>query len=194
MNSCTSRIFAPLLALALLGPVFGACVSSSPLSITGDTGGSTGSGSTGTGGAGSGAGGQAGAACVNGTGGAAVVGAGGSSQYANFATIGQIVNYKCGGSSCHNSGTQAPTLVNDSTLYSTLTTAKAPDCMNYSLVNPGSPEQSALYLVLAGPCGCVPQMPNGCTGGDPTNPNYSCIPPDYIEGVREWIANGATQQ
>lgn len=191
MNSCTSRVLLLLLAFAVLGPAFGACVSSVPLSITGETGGSTGSG-----GSGSGTGGQAGQNCVNSTGGTGAVGAGagGSPQNATFATVGQIVMYKCGGSSCHNSGTQNPSLANDSTLYTTLTTAKAPDCMNYSLVNPGSPDQSALYLVLAGACGCVPQMPNGCTGGDPTSPNYSCLPPDYIEGVREWIANGAPQQ
>ena len=124
----------------------------------------------------------------------ALVGAGGSSPYANFATMGQIVSYRCGGSSCHNSKAQPPWLVNDSTLYPSLTTGRAPDCMNLPLVTPGAPEQSAFYLVLAGPCECVGQMPNGCTGGDPTSPEYSCIPPDYIEGVREWIANGASQQ
>jgi hypothetical protein len=168
------------------------------------SGGSSSGGSTGSGGrggsGGSGSGGSAGG-CGNGNG-SGGHGSGGSatatadagpSQYANFSTIQQIVEFKCGGSSCHNS-VQAPMFQDNSDLYNALTTSKAPDCMNLTLVQPGSPNQSAMYLAIAGLCPCVPQMPNGCTGGDPNAPQYSCIPPDYIEGVRQWIANGAPQQ
>jgi hypothetical protein len=147
----------------------------------------SGSGGSGCGGKGSGAGGQAGNSNFG-------VDGGGASPYANFATIQQIVQLKCGGSSCHNSGLQNPMFQDDSNLYSALTTDKAPDCMNYLLVKAGAPSQSAMYLAISGACPCVPQMPNGCMGGDPNGPEYSCLPPDYIEGVRQWIANGAPQQ
>ncbi|HEY6475791.1 MAG TPA: hypothetical protein VI456_04365, partial [Polyangia bacterium] len=141
-------------------------------------------------GQGSGFGGSGG---LGGSGNAATGGAG-ASPYANFATIQQIVQLRCGGSSCHNSGLQNPMFQDDSNLYSALTTDKAPDCMNYLLVKAGDPTQSAMYLAISGACPCVPQMPDGCTGGDPNGPTYSCLPPDYIEGVRQWIANGASQQ
>jgi hypothetical protein len=119
----------------------------------------------------------------------------GASPYANFSTIQQIVQFKCGGASCHNSGMQAPAFQDDANLYNALTTSKAPDCMNLTLVKAGDPSHSAMYLAISGTCGGgVPQMPDGCTGGDPNGPAYSCLPPDYIEGVRQWIANGAPQQ
>jgi hypothetical protein len=165
------------------------------------SGGSSG-GSQGSGGSGSGSGGQVAASDCGGTqgaglGGRAAVSDAGTgnddSSYANFATVQQIVQLKCGGSSCHNAG-QNPMFQDDSNLYTALTTSKAPDCMNLTLVQPGAPSQSAMYLAISGACQCVPQMPDGCTGGDPNGPEYSCLPPDYIEGVRQWIANGAPKQ
>jgi hypothetical protein len=163
------------------------------------TGGSTGKGgATGTGGA-AGKGGTTGTGGTIATGGTTggskgsggTVGTGGqggsstASQYANYATVQQIVSVTCGGGSCHNSG-QAPNLFpSTGTLYSTLTTTKAPDCNNYLLVNPGNPSQSAFYLAISAMCPPkVPQMPNG-------GPYLSS---DYITGVQQWIANGAPQQ
>jgi hypothetical protein len=219
MKDGTPNLFAALLAAALVCPL-ASCATSAPISD--GTGGSTGSGGSGSGGSGSGGAtggtqgtggngstggsGSGGSVATSGCGGkatgsggqagngsAATGGAAGASPYANFTTIQQIVQYKCGGSSCHNS-VQNPMFMDDSNLYSALTTSKAPDCMNYLLVKAGDPTHSAMYLAISDACPCVPQMPDGCTGGDPNGPTYSCLPPDYIEGVRQWIANGAHQQ
>jgi hypothetical protein len=209
MSNGTFRSFAALLALALMCPL-GGCATSD--NINANTGGSNGSGGGSSGGStGSGGGASGGSTGSGGNGSGGSTGSGGSnpstggmsgadsgagaSPYANFATIQQIVQLKCGGASCHNSGLQDPMFQADSNLYKNLTTLKAPDCMNYTLVKAGNPNQSAMYLAISGICGGgVPQMPDGCTGGDPSGPDYSCLPPDYIEGVRQWIANGAPQQ
>lgn len=128
-----------------------------------------------------------------GSGGASTGGAsatGGASQYANFATVTQIVQVKCGGSGCHSGGGQAPLLlgVDNATLLSTLKSYVVKDCGNHVLVKPGSPDDSAFYLVQKGACGQkLPQMPLGCS-------DETCTPPDYVEGVRQWIANGALAQ
>jgi hypothetical protein len=214
MKDAETNLLACLLALVLFCPV-ASCAQSAPIGQDG-TGGTTGSGgsgsggSTGSGGAtggnqgsGGGSGGQlASSGCggrasgSGGQGGNLTLGTdgGGASPYANFSTIQQIVQLKCGGASCHNSGLQNPMFQDDANLYSALTTSKAPDCMNYTLVKAGAPTESAMYLAISGACPCVPQMPDGCTGGDPNGPDYSCLPPDYIEGVRQWIANGAPKQ
>src|SRR5580765_980913 len=99
-----------------------------------------------------------------GMGGMGTSGAGGAgaSPYASFATMRQIVQIKCGGASCHNSGMQTPKMMDDANLYATLKTYVSVGCGNHVLVNPGHPEQSAFYLVQSGPCGTIPQMPNGC--------------------------------
>jgi hypothetical protein len=146
------------------------------------SGGTRGGGATGSGGAagGAGAGGSSGTGDNSGSGGA-------SSQYANFATVSQIVQVKCGGSSCHNGDTQ-PSMVglSDAKLYTTLTTFVSKLCGNRVLVKPGSPDQSAFYLAQEGQCGdALPQMPLGCVD--------TCTPPDYLDGIRQWIANGAPQ-
>ena len=99
----------------------------------------------------------------------------------------------CVSAPCHEANGQAPPppepaldlTVGDS-LYDTLTTYVAKDCMNETLVVPGHPEKSAVIKVLSGPCGAVPQMPDGCKGD-------SCIPQEYIDAITDWIANGAPQ-
>ena len=85
-------------------------------------------------------------------GGASGADSGGGSPYANFATIRDIVLFKCGGAGCH-SGEREPRLVDEAKLYSTLTTYVAPRCGNRLLVKPGSPEESAFYLAQNGLCG-----------------------------------------
>jgi len=76
-------------------------------------------------------------------------------------------------------------------LYTTLTTYKSKRCGNFFLVKPGAPQESAFYLAQKGGL-CkdadtskkpLDQMPFGCSDG--------CTPDDYLEGVRQWIANGA---
>ena len=118
-------------------------------------------------------------------GGASGADSGGGSPYANFAAIRDIVTFKCGGAGCH-SGEREPRLVDEANFYSTLTTYVAQRCSNRLLVKPGAPEESAFYLAQKGLCGTnLPQMPLGCVD--------NCTPADYLEGVRQWIANGARQ-
>jgi hypothetical protein len=103
---------------------------------------------------------------------------------ANFATMHEIVFTLCGGSGCHQPGDTLPTLLDDAKLYSTLTSYVAKKCGNRVLVKPGSPEDSAFYLAQAGRCGdTLSRMPFGCVD--------QCTPPDYLEGIRQWIQNGA---
>lgn len=120
------------------------------------------------------------------TGGASGADSGGGSPYANFAAIREIVSFKCGGAGCH-SGEREPRLVDEAKLYSTLTSYVSQRCGNRLLVKPGSPEESAFYLAQKGLCGTtLPQMPLGCVD--------NCTPSDYLEGVRQWIVNGASQR
>ena len=54
------------------------------------------------------------------------------------------------------------------------------------LVKPCAPEESAFYLAQMGQCGDLAQMPFGC------DPKYdNCTPAEKLEGLRQWIANGA---
>ena len=135
----------------------------------------------GSGGAGRGGSGAGGASALGGTSGA------GGSSLANFATIHDIVFTLCGGSGCHQPGDTPPAmLVDDAKLHATLTSFVSQLCGNRVLVKPGSPQDSAFYLAQAGECGpSLPQMPLGCVD--------NCTPPNYLEGVRQWIANGAPQ-
>ncbi len=145
---------------------------------------SAGSGSTADGA--TGGGGGAGTGGSSSTGGATGSG-GSSSQYANFATVSQIVQIKCAGSGCHN-GDTPPTMagIGDAKLYTALTTFVSTLCGNRVLVMPGLPDQSAFYLAQKGLCGdYLPQMPLGCVD--------NCTPADYLDGVQQWIANGAPQ-
>ena len=124
------------------------------------------------------------------TGSGGVPATGGASPYANFASVVQIAQVKCGGAGCHAGGEQKPVLlgVDNGALYTTLKTYVVKDCGNRLLVKPGAPQDSAFYLAQKGQCGStIPQMPLGCS-------EDNCTPQDYLEGVRQWIANGATQQ
>lgn len=80
-------------------------------------------------------------------------------------------------------------------LYERLTTWYSDVCGKL-VVSPGNPDQSALLQVLTTGCGnvvpkcligteCIPRMPLECEDG------AGCIPPDYVEALRQWIANGA---
>jgi hypothetical protein len=112
---------------------------------------------------------------------------------ANWANVKDVVNNTCFGSDCHTTGDQQPFLLGlsaaplaDADLYSKLTTYKTTLCGQRALVKPCSPDESAFYLAQAGMCGDVPTMPFGC---DPMFDN--CTPADKLEGIRQWIANGA---
>lgn len=129
-----------------------------------------------------GAGGSGGGSGGSGGGGAGSA-AGSNSPYANFATAAEIAAIKCGGAGCHG-GETPPYLIEPATLYGTLTTFVSMRCGNRKLVVPGMPQESAFYLAQAGQCGPdLPKMPLGCVD--------TCVPDDYLEGVRQWIENGA---
>ena len=90
-------------------------------------------------------------------------------------------------------GEPTPTLLaissaplSDADLYNTLTTYKTTKCGQRVLVKPCSPDESAFVIAQAGTCGDVLQMPFGCA------PQYdNCTSADKLEGIRQWIANGA---
>jgi len=114
-------------------------------------------------------------------------GASGTSTLATFASVHDVVFTLCGGSGCHEPDNTPPALlVDDAKLYSTLLSYVSSYCGNRVLVKPGSPQDSAFYLAQAAQCGdSLPQMPLGCVD--------ACTPPDYLEGIRQWIENGAPQ-
>jgi hypothetical protein len=146
---------------------------------TGGTGGvanSGGSSTGGTGGAGTGGGTATGGSSAS---------TNGDSELANFGTVREIALFACGFSDCHASGDKLK-LEDDDELYSTLTTYVVEDCGHRVLVEPGTPEESAFWLVMQGECEDVPQMPRGCVD--------NCIPDEYIDGVGQWIAKGAPRE
>jgi hypothetical protein len=111
---------------------------------------------------------------------------GGTSPLANFASMRQLVATRCGGVGCHNDG-QQPGIVDDPTLYTTLTTFVSGICGDRVLVKPGAPMESTFYLIQADLCGNgAPRMPINCV-------DAACTQPDQLEGIRQWIANGAPQ-
>jgi hypothetical protein len=200
MNTRASILLVTVLVSSVLVPV-SACLPSDP-AVNGGSGGSgsggKGSGGSGSGGNGSGSGGKgSGGSASGGNNGSGGSGSGGKSsgsggsggddaQPATFQTVRDTVDFYCGGSGCHGSGETAPNIYNvssDATLYKTLTTFKSVLCGNRVLVKPGSPTDSAFFLVQADMCKPLDKMPKGCVD--------NCTAPDYLEGIRQWIAAGA---
>ncbi|WP_437587566.1 hypothetical protein [Sorangium sp. So ce1000] len=99
-----------------------------------------------------------------------------------------VVDAHCSDASCHN-GEAKPTLQDDETLYTTLTTHISAGCGNLPVVTPGDPERSALVKLIKGPCGTVERMPRGCNPA--SGPEYTCLPPEYIDAIEQWVALGA---
>src|SRR5262245_6826995 len=120
-------------------------------------------------------------------------GSSGTSALATWANVRDVVDNTRFGSDCHTQGDRQPTLLGlssaplpDADLYNKLTTYKTTKCGQRMLVKPCAPDQSAFYLAQAGTCGDIPQMPFGCV------PAYdNCTAADKMEGIRQWIANGA---
>ena len=82
-------------------------------------------------------------------------------------------------------------VADDPNLYTNITTHIS-ECENLPVVNPGKPQESALVKLINGPCGELPQMPNGCVATP--GPEYTCLPQNYIDALTQWVANGAPQQ
>ena len=140
----------------------------------------------------------AGTGGMGGTGSAACVPNGGTTTPpATFATVQEAFRgggaiMQCASAPCHGAGGQAPpvnplTLQDDANLYNNVMSYTSAACGNMKLVNPGHPDQSALIQILNGPCGVTPRMPFGCS-------DDSCLPPDYIAAISQWIANCAPAQ
>jgi hypothetical protein len=161
------------LIVAALG-TFGACLSEPSIGSPG-AGGATGSGGTGM------------MSCA---------GSSGTSPLATWANVRDIIEVGqpggCYGSDCHREGEREPILLavtgqlSDAALYDKLTTYKTNTCGKRVLVKPCAPEESAFYVAQMGTCGDLPQMPFGCL------PEFeNCTAPEKLEGLRQWIANGA---
>jgi hypothetical protein len=136
-----------------------------------------------------GAGGSSGSGMVN------CGGASGTSPLATWANVRDVVDNTCFGSDCHTTGDREPYMLatgsaplSDADLYNKLTTYTTTGlCSNRMLVKPCAPDESAFVLAQSGMCGAgLPYMPFGCS------PAYdNCTPADKLEGIRQWIANGA---
>lgn len=95
-----------------------------------------------------------------------------------------IMAQACFGAGCHNDPQNPLNLTLNDQLYTRLTAATSKSCQNLKVINPGNPGESALVKLLNGPCGTLPQMPEG---GNP-------IPADYVAAITTWIMNGAAKQ
>ncbi|AUX37683.1 hypothetical protein SOCE836_099130 [Sorangium cellulosum] len=100
-----------------------------------------------------------------------------------------IENASCFGAGCHNDEMNPLDLQVNAELRTRLTSHVSENCGNLLIVNPGKPEESALIKILKGPCGDTPRMPLECVNdGD-----AKCVPPNYIEAISQWIADGALE-
>lgn len=119
---------------------------------------------------------------------------GGSSGTATFAQVAALLGQKCGKSGCHM-GTQHVELVNNSGLYSRLTTplANSTDCGGTTLVKAGDASNSFLAKVVQARSTCgsknIARMPDKCSG---TGTN-ACLTAAEIKLITDWIAAGAAQ-
>jgi hypothetical protein len=129
----------------------------------------------------------------SGTGMIACGGSSGTSALATWANVRDVVDNTCFGSDCHVKGDREPFLLalsaaplSDADLYAKLTTYKTAKCGQRTLVKPCAPDESAFFRAQAGTCEDVLQMPFGCV------PAYdNCTSAEKLEGIRQWIANGA---
>ena len=173
-----------LLLIVAAPAAAGACLSDPGLVNTGAAG------SSGT----AGAGGNSGSAGTTGM--VSCGGASGTSALATWANVRDIIEVGqpggCYGSDCHRQGEREPVMLavtgqlSDAALYDKLTTYRTQKCGQRVLVKPCAPEESAFYVAQMGTCGDLPQMPFGCL------PEFeNCTAPEKLEGLRQWIANGA---
>ncbi|WP_437603933.1 hypothetical protein [Sorangium sp. So ce590] len=175
--------------IAILSPLPG-CAETPDDTGGGGTGGSdpgstsaSGSTSSGVGAGGSGGAGSTSAS----TGGGGSTGSG-SEIEPTFETVKFVIeNVTCFGAGCHNDDMNPLDLMINEELHTTITSHMSKNCG--PLVNLGNPQESALVKVLKGPCGSTPRMPLECVNDE----DQACVPPDYIEAITQWIADGALE-
>ncbi|WP_437587570.1 hypothetical protein [Sorangium sp. So ce1000] len=111
----------------------------------------------------------------------------GSEIEPTFETLQFVIQNACFGSGCHNDGMNRLNLMIDGELHMRVGSHITKNCG--ALVNPDNPEESALIKILEGSCGATPRMPLECVNdGD-----SKCIPPEYIQALAQWIADGAQE-
>jgi hypothetical protein len=95
----------------------------------------------------------------------------------------------CFGAGCHSDAANPLQLEVNDKLYQRLTSYTTRTCGK--LLDTTNASQSALVKLLRGRCNGVNRMPFGvCVeDGDP-----SCIAPEYIAAIQDWIARGAPQR
>ena len=107
---------------------------------------------------------------------------------ASFDTLKFVIEQApCFGAGCHNDEQNRLDLRVDDGLYGRLSSGTSPACGGIPILTPGSPQDSALLKILQGPCGATPRMPLGCIDDE----DASCVPPEYLTALQEWIAAGA---
>ncbi|WP_437324763.1 hypothetical protein [Sorangium sp. So ce381] len=111
----------------------------------------------------------------------------GSEIEPTFETLQFVIQNACFGAGCHNDDMNPLNLMIDGELHARVSSHTTKNCGD--LIDPGNPEESGLIKILKGPCGATPRMPLECVNeGD-----SKCIPPDYIEALTQWIADGAQE-
>lgn len=111
----------------------------------------------------------------------------------SFDTLKLVIDYaSCAAADCHggNEFNELDLRITDQ-LYTELTTTMSADCGNIPVLTPGNPAQSALVMLLKGPCGELERMPRGCIQNEFEN---NCVPDEYITAIEQWVAMGAPQQ
>ncbi|WP_437525156.1 hypothetical protein WME79_37580 [Sorangium sp. So ce726] len=111
----------------------------------------------------------------------------GSGREPTFETFTYVVQNACWGAGCHNDEMNPLNLRVDGELHTRVSSHVTKHCGD--LLNTDNPEESGLIKILKGPCGGTPRMPLECV----SDGDAACIPPDYIQALTQWIADGAQE-
>lgn len=114
---------------------------------------------------------------------------GGGTAAPTFAEIASDIQTNCGNNAtCHGAGTKnPPVLINDASLYATLSSLTVDECGGSALVVPNNAAGSSIIKLMKYECGDL-VMPDGCT---PQLCDTGLKP--LIEKWSAWIAAGAAQ-
>jgi hypothetical protein len=184
MKNRSSIFVATVTGLVSLSALLG-CIPADPVAngtggMKGGSGGQMGSGGSTSSGGSTGSGGSS--------------GSGGSAGKATFSAVRSLMKTTCAVGGCHDGGFP-PVLLDDNNLYATLTSYESGGCESNKLVKPGSPDESAMAILVKGECGRISRMPYNCDLCKANDSSCSqCLSNDVTDGIRQWIADGAPQQ